>query len=88
MSYEVHTSDSGTPTALLTRVSTFIRQQLQSDFRGTWMLVAEWADAPFFGGNSATVSVHTRWCRPNFANEFGKPMQHSVLIIFEYNSTW
>ena len=58
MSFEVHTSDSGTPTALLTHVSTFIRQQLQNDFRGTWMLVAEWADAPHYI-NSVTVSVQT-----------------------------
>ena len=57
VSFEVHNSSSGTPTALLTRVNAYIRQQLQTDFRGTWMLIAEWREVPYFLGVNTTVSL-------------------------------
>ena len=47
VSYEVHTNS--TSPAQLSRVNSFIRQQKQSSFAGTWMLVAEWKDVPQSG---------------------------------------
>ena len=40
--YEVHTVASSP--ALLSKVSSFIRQQKHSRFAGTWMMVAEWTN--------------------------------------------
>ena len=40
--YEIHT-DSTSP-ALLSQVNQFIHNRYQSNFFGTWMLVAEWND--------------------------------------------
>ena len=44
VSYEIHTNESSL--VLLHRVSKYIRHQEQSQFSGTWMLVAEWNSVP------------------------------------------
>lgn len=44
VSYEVHSNQ--TSLLLLHKVSKFIRQKEQSQFSGTWMLVAEWNSVP------------------------------------------
>ena len=52
LSYEVHVA-----TGLITQVSVYIRQLLQTDFIGTWMLVAEWVDVHEESGSPTTVSL-------------------------------
>ena len=53
VSYEVH--DISTSPGLLSRVSSFIRQQELNNFSGTWMLVAEWSDVPLSGQENSMV---------------------------------
>lgn len=53
--YEVHNS-STSPTQL-SRVNSFIRQQKQITFAGTWMLVAEWRNVPQSGQSNSVVRV-------------------------------
>ena len=50
ISYEVHSS--GSP---ISRVSTFISQQQQVQFSGSWMLLAEWNNVPQFNGSTDDV---------------------------------
>ena len=40
----------------LSWVSTYISQQQQISFTGTWMLVAEWRDVPEYLGDTSIVS--------------------------------
>ena len=40
----------------LSWVSTYISQQQQVNFNGTWMLVAEWRDVPEYLGDATIVS--------------------------------
>lgn len=60
VSYEVHNVTSGP--RQLSRVSSFIRQQKQNAFSGTWMLVVEWKDVPQSGGPSGMVSAWYEKC--------------------------
>lgn len=53
VSYEVH-NDSTSPN-LLSRVNSFIHQQKQNSFAGTWMLVVEWRDVPQSGQANSMV---------------------------------
>lgn len=55
ITYEVHTE--GVSPSQIALVSTFISQQQQVQFRGNWMLVAQWNGVPQFGGSLANVSV-------------------------------
>ena len=57
ISYESHQG-----TDLLTHVSFFIRQLLQTDFSGTWMLVAEWEDVPQTSGSLIIVRLQIYMC--------------------------
>ena len=52
ISYEVHSSY----TALLSYVSTYISQQMDTNFTGSWMLVADWNEAPKHGSSENRVS--------------------------------
>ena len=47
ISYEVHSS-----TDYVIQVSTFISQQQQVQFNGSWMLLAEWNNVPQFNGSN------------------------------------
>ena len=58
ISYEVHTRYH--PPDLINLVSSFITQQQQVQFNGTWMLVARWNDVPQFGGSLTDVSMHAK----------------------------
>ena len=42
----------------LTYVSTYISQQEQVKFNGTWMLAVEWNNVPEYLGNISIVRVH------------------------------
>ena len=58
ISYEVHTTSAGSSsTALLDRVSTFISNQQNTQFSGTWMLVASWNQVSHISGSSSVVSL-------------------------------
>jgi len=52
ISYEVHTNY----TALVSYVSTYISQQMDTNFTGSWMLVADWNEAPKHGSTENRVS--------------------------------
>ena len=54
VSYHIHTSQ----TESLTWVSTYISQQEQIDFTGTWMLIAEWKNVPEYLGDRSIVSYN------------------------------
>jgi len=54
VSYEVHSSAASSSYTNL--VSSFISQQQQVQFNGTWMLLAEWHSVPQFGGSLTVVS--------------------------------
>ena len=54
ITYEIHTTE--TSPSYTTLVSSFISQQQQVKFRGSWMLVAHWNGVPQFGGSLAAVS--------------------------------
>ena len=57
ISYEVHTTSAGSSsTALLNRVNTFITNQQNIQFSGTWMLMASWNQVSQLGGSSSVVS--------------------------------
>ena len=53
VSYEVH--NASTSPVQLSRVNSFIRQQKQNTFAGTWMLVAEWRNVPQSGQANSIV---------------------------------
>lgn len=53
VSYWVYTGQSDS----LTFVSTYISQQEQVKFNGTWMLAAEWSSVPEYLGNLSIVSL-------------------------------
>ena len=55
VSYEVHTRYHAPN--LINLVSSFISQQQQVQFNGTWMLVARWNNVPQFGGSLTDVST-------------------------------
>ena len=55
--YEVHTISSSP--ALLSEVSSFIRQQKNTRFAGTWMLVAEWRNVRQPGGMVSVWLLHS-----------------------------
>ena len=55
--YEVHTISSSP--ALLSEVSSFIRQQKNTRFAGTWMLVTEWRNVRQPGGMVSTWLLHS-----------------------------
>lgn len=42
VSYEIHNISTG----YMSSVSRYIRQQTESTFEGSWMLVVEWKDIP------------------------------------------
>ena len=64
VSYEVH--NISTSRGQLSRVNSFISQQMQRKFAGTWMLVAEWNDVPLSGqANSIVRDGHTHWLATN-----------------------
>ena len=52
MSYWVHSN----PSESLAFVSTYISQQEQVHFTGTWMLTAVWRDVPEYLGNTGIVN--------------------------------
>jgi len=52
VSYEVHSFQSDA----MAWVSTFISQQQQVDFTGSWMLIAEWKNVPQYLGPSTKVN--------------------------------
>ncbi len=54
ISYEVHSSEDSSE--YINMVSTFISQQQQVQFNGSWMLLAEWNHVPQFSGSLAVVS--------------------------------
>ena len=54
MSYWVHSGQSES----LAFVSTYISQQQQVNFSGTWMLAAEWRDVPEYLGNTSIVNYN------------------------------
>ena len=54
VSYEVHHSE--TSSTYIGQVSSFISQQQQVQFNGTWMILAEWQSVPQFGGSLTAVS--------------------------------
>ena len=54
ISYEVHT-EANSP-ELINLVSSFITQQEQVQFNGSWMLVTRWNEVPQSGGSLANVS--------------------------------
>ena len=45
--YEVHTQRSSP--SLISQVNLLINDYMNTEFPGTWMLIAEWKDAPQFG---------------------------------------
>ena len=49
--YEIH---SGSSNSLLSQVNNFISNYTETEFCGTWMLVAEWNQVPQYPGFSAT----------------------------------
>ena len=53
VSYQVHDNNQSES---LSWVSTYISQQQQINFSGTWMLVAEWKDVPEYNGATSIVS--------------------------------
>lgn len=53
VAYEVHNSSINSHP--LSRVNTFIRQQMQNKFVGNWMLVAEWRNVPQSGQANTIV---------------------------------
>ncbi len=55
VSYEVHTSEISS--SYIDLVSTFISNQLQIKFNGSWMLVAEWSNVPQLSGSLTVVST-------------------------------
>ena len=55
ISYEVHTPSTG----LLSHVSIYIRQLLDTDFVGTWMLVAEWEDVHEQSPTTVSLCIYT-----------------------------
>ena len=55
ISYEVHYSETSNSN-YIDLVSTFISQQEQVEFRGSWMLLAEWNRVPQFRGPLTVVS--------------------------------
>ena len=57
ITYEVHTTENSP--RYITLVSSFISQQQQVRFRGSWMLVASWNSVPQFGGSLTDVSCHS-----------------------------
>ncbi len=60
LSYEVH----GQTTSLISQVGTLISEQENTLFNGTWMLVAEWNDAPEYGSTDETVSHNLTYLSP------------------------
>ena len=58
VSYWVY--DNETESESIDFVSTFISQQEQVEFSGTWMLTAEWRDVPEYLGNTAIVKTSHR----------------------------
>jgi hypothetical protein len=61
VSYWVHSGQSDS----LTFVSTYISQQEQVKFNGTWMLAAEWRNVPEYLGNISIVIKNS--LAPKFA---------------------
>ena len=57
ISYEVHSSEISM--TYINLVSTFISQQQQVQFRGSWMLLAKWSGVPQSMGSLAIVSEIT-----------------------------
>ena len=54
ISYEVHTA--GQSTVIFSDINTIVREQMETDFSGTWLLVAEWRNVPEFGRLQTIVS--------------------------------
>ena len=52
--YEIHNDTSG---FFLSQVSAFVSRQQRTSFTGQWMVVAEWRNAPAFGGQTSVVSI-------------------------------
>ena len=52
VSYEIHPYR----TEAVIWTSKFITEQRQTDFSGSWMLVAEWKNVPEFGSTTTSVS--------------------------------
>ena len=55
ISYEVHSSNVSSD--YISLVSTFISQQKQIQFIGSWMLLAEWTNVSEFNGLLTDVSI-------------------------------
>lgn len=53
ISYDVY----GTNSAIVSAVNRFIRQQMGTDFEGSWMLVVKWDDVPEYRSDADKVSI-------------------------------
>lgn len=53
ISYEVHTVRQSE--AIFSVVNRIVRERVDSEFSGTWLLVAEWRDVPEFGRSQYIV---------------------------------
>ena len=54
ISYEIHTLRKSE--ALFTDINAIINDQMDTEFSGTWLLLAEWKNAPEFGRSQSIVS--------------------------------
>lgn len=70
ITYEVHTPTNSE--ALFSDIHTVINDQMKTNFTGSWLIVAEWKDAPEFGGFKnivcfllCTYSVYMSYCTSN-----------------------
>lgn len=54
INYEIHTRL--TSQNLLSKIDSVVNEQLQANYSGRWMLVAEWNGVPQYGGDPNIVS--------------------------------
>ena len=81
ITYEVHTTEVSQSQIAL--VSSFISQQQQVQFNGSWMIVAKWNGVPQFERSLSIVSILFKIISSYFAGQFD-PYNNQFLLLLMY----